>query len=109
MEEQLSDFDLQSFMDTITYVTDRGANFVKAFRSNKVLFCVVHRMNILKRCFYQIPSKKSNISPRKLVHTSTSIINKEVTPVKMKSVTTIVPAGSPEVEESDYKIHEEES
>ena len=45
MVEQLSEFGLQPFMDSITYVTDRGANFVKAFWSNKVLFCMVHRMN----------------------------------------------------------------
>jgi hypothetical protein len=110
MEEQLSEFNLQSFMDTITYVTDRGANFVKAFRSNRVLFCVVHRLNnILKRCFYQNPNKKSNISPDKLVHTSTSIINNKVTPVKIKTVTTVLPCASPEIEEYDYKGEEEES
>jgi hypothetical protein len=109
MEQQLSEFDLQSFMDTITYVTDRGANFVKAFRSNKVLYCVLHRMNnILKRCFYQNPTKKLNISPGKLVHTSTSIINAKKTPVKMKTVTTVYPeSGSPEVEDGGYEIDEE--
>ncbi|CAF1138153.1 unnamed protein product [Didymodactylos carnosus] len=107
MEQQLSEFGLQSFMDTITYVTDRGANFLKAFRSNKVLLCVVHRMNnVLKRCFYQNPSKKSTHSPDKLVHTTTS---SEATPVKMKTMTTACPTASPEIEESNFKIDEEES
>ena len=109
MEQQLSEFSLQSFMDTITYVTDRGANFIKAFLSNKVLFCVVHRMNnILKRCFYQNPIKKASSSPVKLVHTSTSIVNVDRTPVKMKTTTTVFPAGSPEIEECDYRMDEEE-
>ncbi len=97
-------------MESITYVTDRGANFIKAFRSNKVLLCVVHRMNnVLKRCFFQNPTKKSNPSPGKLVHTSTSIINTEVTPVKMKTVTTVFPNASPEVEENELNISEDKS
>ena len=110
MEQQLAEFDLQSFIDSITYVTDRGANFVKAFRSNKVLYCVVHRLNnILKRCFYQNPKRKTNISPDKLVHTSTSIINTKMTPVKMRTVTTVFPCGSPEIDENTNEIDEEDS
>lgn len=99
MEQELVEFGLQSFMDTITYVTDRGANFIKAFRSNKVLVCVVHCMsNVLKRCFFQNPSKKSNPSPEKLLHMSTSVINVQGTPVKMKGATTVCLNGSPQIE-----------
>jgi hypothetical protein len=110
MQQQLTNFGLETFMDTITYVTDRGANFIKAFRSNKVLLCVVHRMNnVLKRCFFQNPTKKSNPSPGKLIHTSTSSINTEMTPMKMKTVTTVFSNGSPEIEENELNITEEES
>lgn len=110
MEQELAVFGLDSFMDTITYVTDRGANFVKAFRSNQVLLCVVHRMNnILKRCFFQNPSKKLNHSPGKSLHTLTSLISMEKTPVKVKGASNVSQSESPETEENDADENEDES
>lgn len=109
MEQQLISFGLQSFMDNITFVTDRGSNFIKAFRSNKVLLCVAHRMNnILKRCFYQNPAKKSQSLSSKASHSSTIVMNLEATPAK-KKVAVAVPADSPEMEENECGGNEEES
>lgn len=52
MENQLAQFNLDQRMNQITFVTDRGSNFLKAFRLHKALYCVAHRLNnILKRCF----------------------------------------------------------
>jgi hypothetical protein len=105
LEEQLALFDLHRFMNNIVYVTGRGANFVKSFRSHRVLFCVAHRLNnVLKRCFYQNPTKKQSVSPGEMYHLSTtSILNSELTPVKTKTVTTTFANASPEVDPDHYE------
>lgn len=111
MQQQLSQFGLESFMESITFVTDRGANFVKAFKSNKVLYCVVHRMNnILKRCFYQNPSKKSKAIPEKLTDISISSMNGKASPPRTRSTTNRYPQdGSPEIPESDDESEKDDS
>jgi hypothetical protein len=110
MENQLAQFDLDQHMDNITYVTDRGSNFLKAFRLHKVLFCVAHRLNnILKRCFYQILVKKTTKSSNKFVHPVTTTTQIQETPKKKKTISTTYLQASPEVEEDTHMMREDES
>jgi hypothetical protein len=90
IQEQLAVFNLDEFMDRITFVSDRGSNFVSGLRKCHVLFCVAHRLNnILKRTFYQgVKKKKRNITPMKSVTVSTNVTRVEVTPTKVQSKTT---------------------
>ena len=102
MREQLEQFDLANQMDKITFVTDRGSNFKKAFHSHSVLYCAAHRLNnILKRCFYHTDKKKkkNNKSPAKAILWSTTVVETEITPTKKKTVTTRTNCASPEVDE----------
>ena len=96
MENQLAQFGLDQHMNDITFVTDRGSNFLKAFRSNKALFCTAHRLNnILKRCLYQNPSKgKPNKSSGNFVHPITTITEIKDTP-KKKTISTTYLQASP--------------
>lgn len=104
MQNQLAHFGLDNYMDDIFYVTDRGSNFVKAFQSHKVLFCVAHRLNnILKRCFYQNPNKKANSSSNK-----TSQLDIQETPTKQKAPSTKCTEPSPEVEDETEVLSEDE-
>jgi hypothetical protein len=111
MENQLAQFGLNRYMDNITYVTDRGSNFRKAFRSHKILHCVAHRLNnILKRYFYQNPVKKTTGSSKnEFVHPVTTIIKIQETPKKKKTISTTYFQASPEVEEDAQIVHEDES
>ncbi|CAF1533718.1 unnamed protein product [Adineta ricciae] len=79
LEKQLSVFNLHEVMDKITFVSDRGSNFVSALRNYNVLYCVAHRLNnILKRTFYQgLKKKKKNMTPMKSFTFSTNITQKE--------------------------------
>ena len=90
IEQQMRSYDLLVHMDLITFVTDRGSNFVCALRQFKVLHCVAHRLNnVLKRAFYQQPKKKKRekVTPNKTI--SKVIIETETTPSKtMKRTTT---------------------
>ncbi len=101
LEKQLSAFDLHELMDKITFVTDRGSNFVSAFRNFDVLYCVVHRLNnILKRTFYQgLKKKKKNATPMKSFMVSTNITQMEVTPTKIgrTTTTTTTAVASPDI------------
>ena len=111
MESQLAQFGLDQYMDSITFVTDRGSNFIKAFRSNKVLFCVAHRLNnILKRCFYQYPTKTNTIkSLNASIKSNTTITGIQETPKKKKNKSTISLEPSPEIEDFTEVIREDES
>ncbi len=101
MENQLAQFDLDRYMDDITYVTDRGSNFIKAFRSHKVLYCVAHRLNnILKRCFYQNPIKQTATSSNKVLQPAIICPDIQETPTKQKRVSTVRVEASPEVEDN---------
>ena len=102
MKEQLDLFDLGNQIDKITFVTDRGANFKKAFYSHKVLYCAAHRLNnILKRCFYHTDKKKrkNSKSPAKVVQSSTKVAETEITPNKKKTTTARAACASPELDE----------
>lgn len=106
LEAQLAVFGLKELMDKITFVTDRGANFIKALMAFRVILCVAHRLNnVLKKTFYQTISKKKTIvSPGKILTTSTSVCRTEITPTKteMTTITTRTFAqASPEVNEED--------
>ncbi|CAF1957549.1 unnamed protein product [Rotaria magnacalcarata] len=106
LEAQLSVFGLKELMDKITFVTDRGANFIKALMAFRVLLCVAHRLNnVLKKTFYQeISKKKTIVSPGKILTTSTSVCRTEITPTKteMTTITTRTFAqASPEGNEED--------
>ncbi|CAF4914765.1 unnamed protein product [Rotaria sp. Silwood1] len=111
MESQLAQFGLDQYMDSITFVTDRGSNFIKAFRLNKVLFCVAHRLNnILKRCFYQTPmKKKKNKSLNTSVKSNTTITEIQDTPKKKKNRSIANLQPSPEIEDFTEGIREDES
>ena len=69
LEDQLAVFGLKELMDKITFVTDRGSNFIKALMNFRVILCVAHRLNnVLKKTFFQESSKKKKIiSPGKLL------------------------------------------
>jgi hypothetical protein len=102
MKEQLQQFELANQIDEITFVTDRGSDFKKAFSSHKVLYCVAHRLNnILKRCFHHMDKKqrKDNKSPTKAVLWSTTIAETEITPTKKKAVAARTSCASPELDE----------
>ncbi|CAM4985617.1 unnamed protein product [Rotaria socialis] len=106
LEAQLSVFGLKELMDKITFVTDRGANFIKALMAFRVLLCVAHRLNnVLKKTFYEEISKKNTIvSPSKILTTSTSVCRTEITPTKteMTTITTrTFTKASSEVNEED--------
>jgi hypothetical protein len=106
LEAQLAVFGLKELMDKITFVTDRGANFIKALMAFRVLLCVAHRLNnVLKKTFYQeISKKKTIVSPGKILTTSTSVCRTVITPTKteMTTITTRTFAqASPEVNEED--------
>ncbi|CAM4976277.1 unnamed protein product [Rotaria socialis] len=106
LKAQLSVFGLKELMDKITFVTDRGANFIKALMAFRVLLCVAHRLNnVLKKTFYQEISKKNTIvSPGKILTTSTSVCRTEITPTKteMTTITTrTFTQASSEVNEED--------
>jgi hypothetical protein len=101
-------------MDLITFVSDRGSNFVKGLQSFKVLHCVAHRLNnILKATFYQQSKKKKKmkVTPSKTI--SKIIIETEKTPTKMTKKTTTTTTtttskeGSPEID--CYYMDEEEN
>lgn len=110
MVEQLAQFDLDRFMNQITFVTDRGSNFLKAFRSHKALFCVAHRLNnILKQSFYQhVLKKKSKLSDN-VVRPSTAIITTEQTPNKRKKLSTTYLQASPEIEDDSENENEKKT
>ena len=99
LEKELAVFDLQEFMNKITFVSDRGSNFVSALRKFDVLYCVAHRLNnILKRTFFQgLKKKKKNITPIKSFTFSTNITAKEVTPTKVGRTTTMTTVLSPDI------------
>jgi hypothetical protein len=102
MKEQLEQFDLANQIDKITFVTDRGSNFKKAFSSHKVLYCVAHRLNnILKRCSYHMDKKqrKENKSPGKAVLWPTTVVETRITPTKKKAVAARTSCASPELDE----------
>ncbi|CAF1524806.1 unnamed protein product [Adineta ricciae] len=99
IEEQLKVFDLYDYIDLITFVTDRGANFIRGLRHRKVLHCVAHRLNnILKRTFYQQPKqnkKMSKVTPSKSA--CRVFIDTEITPSKETKRRTPSRQSSPEI------------
>ena len=101
IREQLSIYKIDSFMDLITFVIDRGSNFIKGLHEFRLMFCVAHRLNgILKKTFFQIPVAEKK-SPLK----APSIMSNEITPTK---TTTYVPQLSPEISFNDEPYDEEE-
>ncbi|CAF4280262.1 unnamed protein product [Rotaria magnacalcarata] len=84
MEKQLLEFGLDQYMDNIYFVTDRGSNFLKAFRSNK---------NTTK--------EKITKSIDGINYTTTQI---EETPKKKKSNSTKYLQASPEFEDYSQSI-----
>jgi hypothetical protein len=89
IQQQLSIYELDSSLDLITYVTDRGSNFVKGLRDYHLMFCVAHRLHgILKKTFFQnVKQKKSPVQGQ-------PIIPIEITPTK---TTTLPRQLSPEI------------
>ena len=94
-------YDLDSSLDLITYVTDRGSNFIKGLRDYHLMFCVAHRLHgILKKTFFQnvVKQKKSALQNQ-------PIIPIEITPTKP----TILPRElSPEIPFNIEPVDEEE-
>ncbi|CAF1165617.1 unnamed protein product [Rotaria sordida] len=101
IQEQLSLYKVDEYMDLITFVTDRGSNFIKGLKQYRLMFCVVHRLNgILKKTFFQFPTTNKQ-TPTK----SQSIVSNEMTPMK---TSTVVQQPSPEIMLNDDQIDEEE-
>ena len=92
-------------MSDITFVTDRGANFIKGLNDFTVVFCTAHRLNnILKRTFYQNVLKEKKIDRSKA--TTTVIERTEKTPNKTIKYKTTIEA-SPEVD-SEVELTDDE-
>ena len=52
MEKALSRFEIVDIAD-VTFVSDRGANFLKALKRFQAYSCAAHRLNnIVKKCFF---------------------------------------------------------
>ncbi|CAF5028736.1 unnamed protein product [Rotaria sp. Silwood1] len=101
IREQLSIYTIDSFMDLITFVTDRGSNFIKGLHEFRLMFCVAHRLNgILKKTFFQI-----SVAEKKSPMKTTSIISSDTTPTK---ITAYLPQLSPEIAFNDEQYDEEE-
>ena len=65
IQRQLSIYELHSCIDLITFVTDRGSNFVKGLRYYHLMFSVARRLhNVFKKTFFQRDVKEKK-SPRK--------------------------------------------
>jgi hypothetical protein len=102
MKQQLEQCDLANQIDKITFVTDHGSNFKKAFSSHEVLYCVLHWLNnILKRCFYHMDKKQGedDKSPTKAVLWSTTVVETKITPTKKEAVAARTSCASPELDE----------
>ncbi|CAF1143835.1 unnamed protein product [Adineta ricciae] len=71
---QLAEFGIN--LTDVNIITDRGANFLKAFSKHDPICCFGHRLNnVLKICFfYQQSKRKTNKSPPKEVFSSTTLI-----------------------------------
>ena len=91
IEEEISIFGLKDFMANITFVTDRGSNFVNGLNNCTVLFCVAHRLNnILKKTFYQgITRKKTSKSPKKTLNVPGNVTNAIADCAKEQKLTTV--------------------
>ena len=60
-------------LSRISFMSDRGANLVKALREYDTLFCFLHRVNnILKRAFFQSKNKQNRSNKSKTTQPSTS-------------------------------------
>jgi hypothetical protein len=67
-------------------MTDRGANFVKAFATYNPLYCFGHRLNnILKICFFQQQKKK------KKQHDASSTTNNPTIVIQKPNVIPVLP------------------
>ena len=104
IQEQAKAYDLFDHIDLITFVTDRGSNFICALRQFKVLYCVAHRLNnVLKRTFYQ-QSKRTREKPAPNKTVSKVIVETETTPLKeiRKTTTMTSMQSSPEFDLPQY-------
>ena len=106
IEEQLIVFSLDEFIERITFVMDRGRNFMNRLRNFPVLVYVVHGIKkILKRTFYQeIKKKKENVAPVKSFTISKYTTNIEVIPKKIQRTTTLITraVSSPDISRDSF-------
>ena len=87
-------------MNSITFVTDHGSNFIKGLHEFRLMFCVAHCLNnILKKTFQVLIAEKK--SPMKVP----SINSTDITPTKMAAHVTNL---SPEIAFQDESYDEEE-
>jgi hypothetical protein len=89
-------------LSELNIITDKGANFVKAFALYNPLYCFGHRLNnILKICFFQvIKNKKDQNNLNSLNDNSTTRKKTNVTPV-------ILGENSSSDSDSDSELDEE--
>ncbi len=60
-------------LSRLSFISDRGANLVKALREYDTLFCFLHRVNnILKRAFFQSKNKQNRLTKSKTAQSSAS-------------------------------------
>ncbi|CAF4681514.1 unnamed protein product, partial [Rotaria socialis] len=75
IQKCLMPFDLIDF-DQLHFVSDRGANLVRALRNYDTLFCYPHRLNnILKCAFFQSKSNKEQQTKTSTTLARTSLIS----------------------------------
>lgn len=76
----LEQFDLPD-LSRLSFMSDRGANLVKALREYDTLFCFLHRINnVLKRAFFQSRNQQNRSNKQKSTQSSASsskIIDKD--------------------------------
>ncbi|CAF1209747.1 unnamed protein product [Adineta ricciae] len=62
----------------LTFVSDRGSNFVKALKPYRSFFCLAHRLNnILKRAFYQNNLNKNKYNSNVSNQVNQSVVGEE--------------------------------
>ncbi|CAF0841728.1 unnamed protein product [Rotaria sordida] len=105
LRQHLSEFGITDLSD-LNIITDKGANFIKAFAMYDPIYCFGHRLNnILKICFFQQKKKeKSQRDESSIGNTLSTIMPKEnSTPVVLDENT----SSASESELSDFEENQE--
>ncbi|CAF1275734.1 unnamed protein product [Rotaria sordida] len=105
LRQHLSEFGITDLSD-LNIITDKGANFIKAFAMYDPIYCFGHTLNnILKICFFQQKKKeKSQRDESSIGNTLSTIMPKEnSTPVVLDENT----SSASESELSDFEENQE--
>ncbi len=96
-------------------ISDRGANFVKAFGIYNPLYCFGHRLNnVLKICFFQQKKKKKNQNNRSSIYSNSAAViqkNSNIPVVTTENLLNVSESESSESEEEnqDFDVIDEDT